>query len=495
MMSKYVLGLDVGTTTLRSFLYNNKGEVCYSCVEKVDLVNPKPGWVEIDPDILWNKVVKVLETCVSNVPREDVSGLGISCQRGTFTCWSKSTGRPFHNLITWKDLRADSLVKMWNKSFSIRALRLGGKILHWITRMPRYQAASIFTLFNGLVILRLVWALDNIPGLREAAQKDDLMFGCVDSWLLYNLTGKHMTEISNIAATGMFDPFTMEYASWIYSLFNIPESMMPRIVSSCGDHFGSTSADLLGISIPIRAVLADQSASVFGSGCTQLGAAKITMGTGSFIDVVTASAHASMNGLIPIIGWKIKEEVVHLAEGSVHDTGVILDWGRSVQLFDDFNDISEIVNSVADCGGVYFVPGFNGMQKPVLDPSATAECIAFTQKQLVDSFLTESNYKIDKLVVDGGVAQNDFILQYIADLTGLPVERPENVEMSAWGTAALAGIQVGLWKNREELNSLRSQGTFFTRNPGNTRCLSDYKAWQKACLRFTKWKQEEEENA
>ena len=198
------------------------------------------------------------------------------------------------------------------------------------------------------------------------------MFGCVDTWILYKLTGKHITEVSNIAATGIYDPFTMQYASWVFNLFNIPMSMMPRIVDSTGDHFGCVKSDLFGSSIPIRAVLADQSASVFGSGCYRLGSAKITMGTGSFLDVVTSSPHASLNGLIPLVAWKIGGETLYLAEGSVHDTGVVMEWGRSTALISHLDTSSDEARQLEDNGGVYFVPGFHGLQAPVMDSSATA---------------------------------------------------------------------------------------------------------------------------
>jgi len=508
MTKDYVLGLDVGTTTIRCYLYNRKGEVCGSCSEKVSKLNPKPEWDEIDPDDLWQKVIKVITGVLSEtqVPISQICSLGISCQRATFTNWSKSTGRHYHNFVTYKDMRADKLVKEWNRANSLGALRLGGKILHCITRLPRFLAASMYTLYNSTVTLRLLWVLDNVPGLRSAVDKGDVMFGCVDSWLIYKFTGKHMTEISNIAATAIFDPFTQEYADWIWKLFNIPGSIFPPIVDSCGEHFGSTLPEILGSSVPIRAVLADQSASVFGSGCYEPGSAKITLGTGSYLDVPIKTPHASMSGLFPVIGWRLNKEVIHLVEGQVHDIGVLLEWAKSIDLFNSFSELGGIVDSVRDSGGVYFVPGFHGLPSPISDPSASAgfigvglkttkpqmlraivESIAYSQKQLVDAFLSESSYKIGRLVVDGGVANSNFILQLIADLTGLTVERPVSVEMSVWGAASLAGLESGLWSSREELVSLNPPGTSFIPNTDNSRQFTDYRRWQTACQRFTKW--------
>jgi len=507
--SKYVLGIDVGTTTVRSMVFDAQGDVKGESQCPLQHIMPSTGWCELDPEDLWTKVCEVMTASITaaDLRPADISALGISCQRASFTCWSAVTGRPCHNLITWKDVRADSYVKQWNSSLTINGLRAGGKVLHWCTGQPRYKAASILRLYNQMVTMRLLWVLDNVPGLREAADRHEIMFGCVDSWLLYKMTGKHMTEVSNIAATGIYDPFTLQYASWMFTMFNIPKSMMPEIVDSCGDHFGSTKSDLFGSPIPIKVVMADQSASVFASGCYRTGSAKITMGTGSFLDVVTSSPHASLNGLIPLVAWKIRDETVFLAEGSVHDTGVVVEWARNNELYTDISTTSDIASSLDSNGGVFFVPGFHGLQAPVQDPTATAgfiglsiastkqqmlrailESIAFSQKQLVEAFLSETDYKFEKLIVDGGVARNNFILQTIANLTGLPVIRPNSVEMSVWGVASLAGLEVGIWDCRETLDSIRGRGEVFSRQGDTTSCsLEDYTKWLEACRRFTHW--------
>ena len=223
-----------------------------------------------------------------------------------------------------------------------------------------------------LVVMRLLWALENIPKLKEAVEEGDAMFGCVDSWLLYKLTGTHKTEVSSIAATGLFDPFTMQYASWAFNLFSLPLSIMPEVVDSCGEHFGSVRSDILGHEVPIRAVLADQSASAFGSSCHSPGSAKITLGTGSFLDVVTLKPHASMEGLLPLVGWRVGAETIYLAEGSVHDTGVMVKWAQAVGLCENIEDISDTVSALPNSNGLYFVPGFHGLQAPVQDSTATA---------------------------------------------------------------------------------------------------------------------------
>jgi len=508
---KFVIGLDVGTTTLRSYVYDINGQVVGSADTRVETISPQPGWVEIKPDLLWEKVVEVLRESIrsAGLGAKQISSMGISCQRATFTCWNRKTGEHFHNLITWQDLRADSYVRDWNNSITMKGLRLGGKLLYWVTRLSRYKAAGIMKLDNRMVIMRLLWALENIPRLKEAVEAGEAMFGCVDSWLLYKLTGKHQTEVSNIAATGLFDPFTMDYAGWAFNLFSLPLSIMPEVVDSCGDHFGITRSDILGHSVPIRAVLADQSASAFGSSCHTVGSAKITLGTGSFLDVVTAKPHASMEGLVPLVAWRIGEDTAFLAEGSVNDTGVMIAWAKTVGLFDNIDEISETVSALPNSNGVYFVPGFHGLKAPVQDSTASAgfiglrlnttkeemlrallESIGFSMKKLVDVYMSETGNHLDQVAVDGGVSRNDFIVQMMADLTGVSIVRPGNVEVSAWGVAGLAGLGVGVWQDREQLGRLRGEkvDTFIRRKEWDNN--EDYKKWVEACKRFTKWNTE-----
>jgi len=518
---KYILGLDIGTTTVRCIVYDKEGNIKGSASDTIEILAPQPGWAEIDPDQLWIKVVGVLQRSLqdNSLKPTQIASLGICSQRASFTIWNKNTGKHYHNFITWMDLRSDSLVTEWNNSFSLRSLRFGGKVLHSLTRMPRWKAGSIYTFMNNSVPMRLLWAFENISGLRQAAKRDEVMFGCVDTFILYKLTGKHVTEISNAAGTGMFDPFTFQWGAFIFNMIGLPMTMLPKVVDSAGDHLGTTPPDLLGIPIPIKAVLADQSASVFGSGCWSSGAAsgsaKMTMGTGSFFDVVTDKPHASMNGLIPLVGWKIGDDVKYLAEGSVHDTGGMVTWGKRIGMFDDVKQISETVSKLPGSGGVYFVPGFHGQQVPEKDPKATAgfiglslnttkeemlrallESISFSMRQLVDAFVSETNVKFSRFVVDGGVAQNDFILQQIAELTSLPVIRADTVEMSAWGVASMAGIQVGFWHDKQAVAELR-HGTEEFNASGDAhlheQCLKNYETWLDACIRFRGWYKESED--
>eukprot|EP00095_Tigriopus_kingsejongensis_P001848 maker-scaffold10_size831480-snap-gene-7.25 protein:Tk01848 transcript:maker-scaffold10_size831480-snap-gene-7.25-mRNA-1 annotation:"glycerol kinase 5" len=512
---KFVLGLDVGTTKVRAFVYDRQGTVLGEADERVALVYPHTGWVEIVPDRLWDAVLAVIKKAQreSGIPFDDISCLGISTLRATFVTWNKNTGREFHNFITWKDVRADSLVKSWNHSFTMKTLRAGSGALYFLTRQKRFKVASILSLQNKMVNMRLLWALQNIPSFAEAAKNNNAMFGTVDTWLLYKLTqgAHHFTDVGNASATGLYDPFTMQYGDWAFKLFGIPQHIMPEVVDSAGTHFGQVHESLFGSSIPIRAVMADQSAAAFGSGCFELGDTKMTLGTGSFLDVNSGQKpHASINGLVPVIGWQVKESLVYLAEGCNHDTSSVIEWGLQMKLFQDPDETSDIAQSVSNSDfSLYFVPAFCGLQAPISDPSAAAgliglspkttspelvrailESIAFTMKQLVQTFEEESDYQLKNIQIDGGVSRNDFIVQMISNLTGKNISRALSSEMSAFGAAFMAGLNGGVWDSRSSLTDLRSIETRFepVKDEDYLSRLDDhYERWIDACYRFTHW--------
>ena len=255
-------------------------------------------------------------------------------KRATFVTWDKRSGKVFHNFITWKDVRAADLVNSWNDSLTMKSLRVVSSVLYRVTGRTQFRAASVLTLQNKMVNMRLLWALQNIPELKKAAKDGNARFGTLETWLVYKLTRgqKYLTDIGSVSATGLFDPFTMNYAPWAFKLFKIPMSLMPPIVDSAGDHFGEVHPDLVDFRLPIRAVMADQSAAVFGSGCFNKGDTKITLGTGSFLDVNTGNKpHASISGLVPLVGWRYDDDrLAFLTEGSHQDTGSIIEWARKM---------------------------------------------------------------------------------------------------------------------------------------------------------------------
>ncbi|KAL0869923.1 hypothetical protein ABMA27_006119 [Loxostege sticticalis] len=512
MEEKYILTLDIGTTTIRSFIYNSRAEAVGKAIDQVILHYPQPGYVEIDPDELWSTVVAVVKKSLqdASLSAGQMSAMGISTQRSTFITWSRSTGKPFHRFITWKDMRADRLVRQWNDSYTWKLIKAGAYALYLVTRSKRFRAGSALKFMNSQTTLRLHWAIHNVPELKAAIEDGDAMFGTLDCWLLYKLSGNkiHMTDVSSASATGFFDPFTMQWASWAMTLFKIPAEALPTVVDTAGDHFISTSPAVWGHSIPIRSSMADQTASMWGSCCFEVGDVKLTMGTGTFFDINTGShPHASVSGLYPVVGWQIGKELVYSAEGANSDTASIIKWAQNLGLFGDPEETAEIAQSVPDSDGVYFIPAFSGLGPPYNDgtaasgfvgmkPSTTRahlvravlESLAFRTAQLYDCVRAETDFEFHSIRLDGGVSNNDFVAQLVADLTGLQVERPVNVEMSSLGCAHIVGLQLGIWKSKEELKSLRKIASILKpRREARQWYQAHIARWEDAARRMCGW--------
>ncbi|XP_069474377.1 glycerol kinase 5 isoform X2 [Ambystoma mexicanum] len=437
-----------------------------------------------------------------------IACIGISTQRATFITWNKKTGHPFHNFISWQDLRASELVNSWNNSILLKAVHGSSKMLHFFTRRNRFLAASLITFTTQHVSLRLVWVLQNIPEVQHAAEEGNCCFGTIDTWLLYKLTkgSVYATDYSNASATGIFDPYQMCWSSFLGILLSIPMCIFPPVTDT-SQRFGSVDASIFGVPIPIMALVADQQSAMFGECCFDVGDVKLTMGTGTFMSINTGDTlHTSLAGLYPLIGWKIGSELVCLAEGNSSDTGTAVAWAQKVDLFDNADETAKMAKSLPDSDGVYFVPSFSGLQAPVNDPRACAsfmglkpsttkkhlvrailESIAFRNKQLYDTMLRETAITITNIRADGGVCNNSFVMQMTADLFNQTIDRPQHADMSSLGAAFLAGLAVGFWTSKEELKKLRQTEVLFEpqRKPGFYK--SSMTDWTKAVHRCMNW--------
>ncbi|XP_061384093.1 putative glycerol kinase 5 isoform X1 [Danaus plexippus] len=512
MGEKYILSLDIGTSTIRSVIYNTQTEILGKAVDQVTLHYPSPGFVEIDPDELWKSVVGVVNKSLqnANLSANQITAMGISTQRSTFITWSQDTGKPFHRFITWKDLRADELVKQWNDSYTWKFIKISAYVLFMISRSKRFRAGSVFKFSNNQTTLRLYWALHNVPALKSAIENNDAMFGTLDTWLLYKMTGNriHMTDVSSASATGFFDPYTMQWAGWAMAIFGIPMEALPEVVDTAGEHFTSTAPDIWGHAIPIRSCIADQTASMWGSCCFSPGDVKLTMGTGTFLNIHTgASPHTSLTGLYPVVGWRMGDELVFSAEGANNDTASIIKWAQNLGLFDNPQETADIAMSVPDSDGVFFIPAFSGLGPPYNDCTAASgfvgmkasttrahlvravlESLAFRTSQLYTCIRTETSYQFDTVRLDGGVSNNDFLSQLVADLTGLTVERPVQVEMSSLGCAHIVGLQLGIFTSKEQLKSLRKVGKLFTPRAHVKKSYEPIiEKWEDAVKRMCGW--------
>ncbi|XP_059200001.1 putative glycerol kinase 5 [Centropristis striata] len=512
----FILSVDVGTTSIRCHVYDKEAKIRGACTTKVVPLYPETGHVEIDPDALWKGFISVVKGAVEDagVQMCQIEGLGISTQRGTFTTWDRKTGVPFHNFISWQDQRAADLVKSWNSSCTMKAMRGVTKVLYFMTRQKRFLAASLIVLSTQHVSIRLSWALSHYKQVQQAIAEDNCCFGTIDTWLLFNLTkGQvHVTDYSNASSTGLFDSYQMCWSGLIGKLLSLPLSILPK-VENTGHYFGSTDPSIFGVSIPILSVMADQQAAMFGECCFGVGDVKVTMGTGTFMDINTGNKpHTSLSGLYPLVGWKIGSDVVYLAEGNSADTGTAIKWAQALELFSDVKETSDMAYSVSNSDGVCFVPSFSGLQAPLNDPKACAsfmglkpsttkahlvraimESVAFRNKQLYEIMLRETNIPITKIRVDGGVSSNDFIMQLTADLIGRKLGRPQHYEMSCLGAAFVAGLGSGFWKTKEELKKLQSTDKIFLPKGApkgdipNQEYIPILQSWERAMRRSMNW--------
>nr|XP_032519870.1 LOW QUALITY PROTEIN: putative glycerol kinase 5 [Danaus plexippus plexippus] len=421
MGEKYILSLDIGTSTIRSVIYNTKTEILGKAVDQVTLHYPSPGFVEIDPDELWKSVVGVVNKSLqnANLSANQITAMGIS------------------DSYTWK------------------FIKISAYVLFMISRSKRFRAGSVFKFSNN--------------------QVSDFICNRI-----------HMTDVSSASATGFFDPYTMQWAGWAMAIFGIPMEALPEVVDTAGEHFTSTAPDIWGHAIPIRSCIADQTASMWGSCCFSPGDVKLTMGTGTFLNIHTgASPHTSLTGLYPVVGWRMGDELVFSAEGANNDTASIIKWAQNLGLFDNPQETADIAMSVPDSDGVFFIPAFSGLGPPYNDFSFGIISNTSSHQSLISNTNLLSN---TKSTLDGGVSNNDFLSQLVADLTGLTVERPVQVEMSSLGCAHIVGLQLGIFTSKEQLKSLRKVGKLFTPRAHVKKSYEPIiEKWEDAVKRMCGW--------
>jgi len=380
------------------------------------------------------------------------------------------------------------------------------------TRSKRFLAASIISLTTQHVAPRLYWAMNNIPDAKKLASEENLCFGTVDTWLLWKLTNGdvHATDYSHVCTTVLFDTYQMKYSDAILNVLGLPRSILPEIKDT-GGLFGHVSREHFGAAIPITALISDQTSAMFAQGCWEKGDMKCTMGTGMFMSINTGDKpHASLSGMYPTVGWKIGSEIAFLAEANFPSCGSVCEWGKSFGLFSDPSETEAIASSVENSDGVCFVPAFDGIQAPYNDPKATAsvigithnttkenmvramlESIAFTFKQLYDVAEDELSTPIKKIRVDGGVSNNNFVIDTVSDLLGREVERPSDVDMTVYGAIYVAGLAEGFWKSKEEIKNIWKLGYVSRpRAEAQPKLEHSYKTWQRAVERSLDWYKE-----
>ena len=498
-METYVVALDQGTTSSRAILFNRAGEIVSRAQYPFRQIYPQPGWVEHDPMEIWATEKRALAEAVdtAHIDPKQIAAVGITNQRETTILWDKATGRPVYNAIVWQCRRTAAICDQLKERGLSEAVTEKTGLL-------------IDAYFSGT---KIKWILDNVPGVRERAEKGELCAGTVDSWLIWNLTGGkvHVTDYSNASRTMLFNIHTLRWDQELCAALGIPMGLLPEPRSN-SEVYGTVAADIPGLEylagIPICGSAGDQPAALFGQGCFTPGQAKNTYGTGSFTLMNVGQVPVrSQSGLVTSVGWALGGKVSYALEGSVFNAGSTIQWLRDERgLIETAPDCDRLAESVPSSGGVYVVPAFTGLGAPYWDmyargtivgltrgstkahiARAVLDSIAFQVTDLVRAMNADAPCPITTLRVDGGASVSDILMQTQADLLRLPVDRPAQVETTAFGAAALAGLAVGVWSGLEELEGLRRSQHLFQPQRAEADCAADYRQWLRAVERARSW--------
>jgi glycerol kinase len=467
-MKSYILALDEGTSSCRAIVFDNKFQIVGIEQQEFKQIYPQADWVEQDPIEIWNVQISVAKKLLNRLglPASNIAAIGITNQRETSIIWDKKTGKPIYNAIVWQDKRT---VPICNE------LKAGD----WKNYINKTTGLWIDSYFSAT---KIKWILDNVEGAREKAQNGELLFGTIDTWLIWNLTkGKvHATDYSNASRTMIYDIKKLEWDKKLLKLFGINKSLLPQVCNSSGT-IGMTDASIFGEEIPIAGVAGDQQSALFGQLCLEPGTAKNTYGTGCFILMNTGSnIFHSQNGLLSTIAWGLNGKINYAIEGSVFIAGAAIKWLRdSLGLIKTAAETEEIANSIDTNNGVYFVPAFSGLGTPHWDGNArgaivgltqsstakhivraTLEALAYQSKEVFDAMFADTKINLEKLFVDGGASANNFLMQFQADIINTPVYRPQNIETTALGAAFLAALGVN-FASIEDIKKFKTIDTVF----------------------------------
>ncbi len=498
-MSKYVMALDAGTTSNRCILFNEKGEICSMAQKEFTQYFPKPGWVEHDANEIWSSQLGVAVEAMEKIDASyaDIAGIGITNQRETTIVWDKKTGEPVYNAIVWQCRRTSE----------------------YCDELKNRNLTEIFRQKTGLIIdayfsgTKIKWILDNVEGARERAEKGELLFGTVETWLIWKLTkGKvHVTDYSNASRTLLFNINTLEWDDEILQILNIPKSMLPEVKpSSC--IYGKSHSKFFGGEIPVAGAAGDQQAALFGQTCFEAGEVKNTYGTGCFMLMNTGDKPVfSKNGLVTTIAWGLDGKITYALEGSIFVAGASIQWLRDeLRLIDSSEDSEYMAKKVKDTNGCYVVPAFTGLGAPHWDQyargvvvgitrgvnkyhiiRATLESIAYQVNDVINAMKADSEIEISALKVDGGASANNFLMQIQSDLINAPVRRPKCVETTAMGAAYLAGLAVGYWKDKKDVIKNWSIDKTFYPDINEEERINKIKGWNKAVKYSYGWAKED----
>ncbi len=494
-MEKFILALDQGTTSSRAVIFNKNVEKIATAQREFTQHFPHPGWVEHNPEDIFISQLSVMQEAImkADIQPEQIEAVGITNQRETVILWDKNTGKPVYNAIVWQCRRtanlADQLIAEGKSDFIKQKTGL----------IPDAY-------FSGT---KIKWILDNVPGVRERAEKGEILAGTVDTWLIWRLSGgkAHVTDYTNASRTMLFNIHTLEWDKDLLQLLNIPECILPQVKdSSC--HYTTTDKEICSFEAPITSAIGDQQAALFGQACFNEGEMKSTYGTGCFLLMNTGSKPVdSKHKLLTTIALGLNGEIQYALEGSVFMGGALIKWLRDqIGIINTANDINILAQSVPDSNGVIIVPAFTGLGAPYWDSyargtivgltrgankahicRAALEAIAFQVKDEIECMKEDSGIKVKALKVDGGASVSNLMMQFQADILNTPVYRPENIETTVTGAAFLAGLATGFWKSKDEIKKVWKIDSIFTPNMENETRTSRYAQWQRAVERSREW--------
>ena len=503
-MPKYIAAIDQGTTSTRFIIFDHSGNIVAVDQKEHKQIYPKPGWVEHDPLEIWEKTKAVMNGVLqeSGLQSADIAAIGVTNQRETTVVWDKNTGKPVYNAIVWQDTRTDVIIS--------KLARLGGQ-----NRFRRKTGLPLATYFSGP---KIKWILDHVKGAKEKAKKGELLFGNIDTWLIWNLTGEHVTDVTNASRTMLMNLKSLDWDEQILMVMGISRAMLPKIkssseiygyvgVGSSRPKWGEKTSPLQGI--PIAGDLGDQHAALFGQTCFNPGEAKNTYGTGCFMLLNTGEKPVpSKAGLLTTLAYKIgNQNAVYALEGSIAITGALVQWLRdNLGIIEKSADIESLAGTVKNNGGIYFVPAFSGLYAPYWKSDARGvivgmtryvnkghiaraalEATAYQTCEVLDAMEKDSGVKLRSLKVDGGMVFNELLMQFQSDILDVPVVRPKVAETTALGAAYAAGLAVGFWKDYDELRANWGQDKEWTPKMGAKIRKSLYTVWKKAVTRTFDW--------
>lgn len=496
MSDKYILAIDQGTTSSRAILFDRDGHIHGTAQQEFKQIFPHPGWVEHDANEIWSSQLAVAQQVLRDhhLTAHDVAAIGITNQRETTVLWDKKTGEPVANAIVWQDRRTANLCD---------ALRADGK-------GPLVQEKTGLIIDGYFSGTKLSWLLDNVAGARERAERGELAFGTVDSWLIYKLSGEYVTDTSNASRTMLFNIHTLNWDDELLALLRIPRSILPQVVPSSGIA-AQTRVEFFGASIPIAGIAGDQQAATYGQACYHSGMVKSTYGTGCFILMNTGHAVTSKNNLLTTVGWTTGHSTPHhtdyMLEGGVFMGGATIQWLRDgLGIIKQSSDVESLASNVKDSDGVTFVPAFSGLGAPHWDAyargtllgltrgttaghiaRAALEGIAFQTADVVSAMQKDATLPLKELRVDGGAANNNLLMQFQANIMGVPVVRPQVTETTALGAAYLAGLGVGFWSSQEEIAAQWKVERRFEPSMAADERASRLEVWNRAIDRSKTW--------